>query len=341
MISVIIPIYNAANYLQQTLVNLLSVCGESEVILVDDGSTDSSAEICNQYSRQDKRIRVIHQRNAGPAAARNTGLKNANGDWIYFMDADDELKNDGFEIFNSACKERDIDLHVFGFKVKWNNTENIIQFPERFINRSDFGKYIVNNVLGVAHGNGFLWNKLYRRNVIIANHLEFCCDARVQEDEMFNLMYLRHCSSIKLHNHIVYNYNISNLCNSRSRYIDNYFECIEQVHKIFEMVLDEFHTPIPQSLYYRTLHAVMVNELMYYTFHSDNHLSRQQRNDRLKKIGKSSIYNQSLVNVRSNSKLSFEWSCYNQAIKRGNIGILDLFRSFFTCLRHVKHAFHI
>ena len=89
-ISIIVPVYNVEKYLRECLDSISQLKTVTwEVILVDDGSTDTSGQICDEYAKQDSRFRVIHQKNAGVSAARNAGLDAAKGEWIWFVDSDD------------------------------------------------------------------------------------------------------------------------------------------------------------------------------------------------------------------------------------------------------------
>ena len=93
LISIIIPVFNGENYLRQCIDSVISqTYKEWELILIDDGSTDQSPDICNAYATEDKRIKVIHQRNSGQATARNNGLALAKGEYISFIDCDDWLE---------------------------------------------------------------------------------------------------------------------------------------------------------------------------------------------------------------------------------------------------------
>ena len=100
-ISVVIPVYNVEKYLEQCLDSVIAQSFEDiEVICVNDGSTDSSLEILKRYADNDSRIKIISQKNKGAGAARNVGIENAAGEYVYFMDSDDYLNSDAFERLN-------------------------------------------------------------------------------------------------------------------------------------------------------------------------------------------------------------------------------------------------
>lgn len=115
MVSIIIPVYNCEYYISKCLDSILNQNEKSiEVIAVDDGSKDSSAQIIDEYSAQDRRIKALHIENSGPSRARNIGLGHATGDWILFVDADDWIDTDilsRLELNNNSP-----DITFFGFK---------------------------------------------------------------------------------------------------------------------------------------------------------------------------------------------------------------------------------
>lgn len=117
MISVIIPVYNGEQYIKETIDSVLNQSyKELEIILVNDGSTDHSGEICKEYAIKDSRIRCFNQYNQGLSAARNTGIKNAKGDFLFFLDADDILENSALEIMLYEINNNRKNIVVCNFK---------------------------------------------------------------------------------------------------------------------------------------------------------------------------------------------------------------------------------
>ena len=117
-ISVIIPVYNAEVYLHRCVDSLLSQSFKDfELLLVDDGSVDSSADICDEYANGDERVRVFHKKNGGVSSARNLGLDNARGEWVVFVDADDWIVDNGFNVDYNILQE---DLILFPYYISSN-----------------------------------------------------------------------------------------------------------------------------------------------------------------------------------------------------------------------------
>jgi glycosyltransferase involved in cell wall biosynthesis len=111
LVSIIVPVYNTAYYLPKCIKSMLNQTYHNiEIILVDDGSTDKSATICDKYAKRDKRIRVIHKKNGGVSSARNTGIENATGRYIMFVDSDDWLPLNAVESLHKAILFNDGDF---------------------------------------------------------------------------------------------------------------------------------------------------------------------------------------------------------------------------------------
>src|SRR5690554_6668736 len=117
IVSVIIPVYNSEKYLRKCIDSILiQPFKEFEIILVNDGSKDTSGEICDLYALNDKRIQVYHQNNGGVSHARNSGLAKARGEWIYFVDSDDSIQKGAFDIFFNNSNLSDVDIIQFGYR---------------------------------------------------------------------------------------------------------------------------------------------------------------------------------------------------------------------------------
>ena len=121
--SVIVPVYNVADYLPQCMESLLEQeCSDYEILLVDDGSTDGSEILCDGYAAAfPDRVQVLHQKNGGLGAARNTGLERARGEYLLFIDSDDWLRKDALQILDEKIRATDAKMVVFGFYYVWED----------------------------------------------------------------------------------------------------------------------------------------------------------------------------------------------------------------------------
>ncbi len=175
LISVIIPIYNVEQYLRQCLDSVINQTYKNlEIILVDDGSTDNSGKICDEYALKDARIKVIHKENGGVSSARNAGLDIAKGDYIGFVDSDDYIEKDMYEYLYSLNKNNNTLLSVCNFYIKKN--KKIIE-AKPITNKTVLS---ANEMLECSFKQLFSVNKLIARNLFY--DLRFPKDIRYGED---------------------------------------------------------------------------------------------------------------------------------------------------------------
>lgn len=164
LVNIIVPVYNTGEYLAPCIESLTSqTYSNLEIILVDDGSTDGSGAVCDEFAHRDSRVKVIHQKNAGVSAARNAGLENASGTYLTFVDADDGLVPHGLETALRYLRENDADMVTYGWKRHFMEDGRTEPCAEPFLSTRD-----ISNVLGrvltdySACGGGYPWNKLWR-----------------------------------------------------------------------------------------------------------------------------------------------------------------------------------
>ena len=190
-ISVIIPVYNAAEFLSEALDSVLNQTLEDiEVIAVNDGSKDNSLDILRNYAEKDSRLIIIDQENSGPSAARNNALSNAQGEYVFFFDADDMLNIEAFEKLYKKASETDADL-VIG---KYDIFNGVIYSPVNNLNslvkKDRIDKYDKDILWTFS-----LWNKLFRRSVIEENHFVFE-PISYSEDGVFTMNFVYHARVI-------------------------------------------------------------------------------------------------------------------------------------------------
>ena len=174
LISVIVPVYNVEKYLRQCL---NSVVGQTyknlEIIVVDDGSTDGSGTICDEYTK-DKRIKVFHTENKGLSAARNLGLDHATGDWIGFVDSDDWIEPDMYEVLLNKAIETGADVVECGFYREYKKTIEESHRNNRIFDSSQSIESLLRGEISNA-----VWNKLWKNNCYI--NIRFPLE-RIHED---------------------------------------------------------------------------------------------------------------------------------------------------------------
>lgn len=206
-ISIIVPVYNVEKYLRECLDCISQLKAFSwEAILVDDGSTDTSGQICNEYAKQDSRFRVIHQKNAGVSAARNAGLDAAKGEWIWFVDSDDSINPD-FEISNPEVLN-DADYVLFDMRKFRDGEElNSLDHQKSTVKCTDLSK---NDFLCKYQCNHHQ-RLFYKKTLVMIEHhqrLAFSLGARVGEDLEFQYKYLTRCQRPARLDAVLYNYRL-------------------------------------------------------------------------------------------------------------------------------------
>lgn len=210
-ISIIVPVYNAEKYLHSCLDSILSqTFHDFELLLIDDGSTDGSGAICDSYASADSRIKTIHKENGGVSSARNRGIDEARGEWIYFCDADDTINVNCIELLLSNVSDG-IDLVEAGFNEIINENDirrcNFIEGHVRLDAEEYMDLFYKPSSAIKSYYHGFLFNKLFNRSVINASKLYFNKDIRFKEDCLFIIEYC--CcmhGMVVVANGVVYNY---------------------------------------------------------------------------------------------------------------------------------------
>ncbi len=193
MVSIIVPIYNAEQYLRRCVDSILNQeYTDFELLLVNDGSTDASGDICEEYGDRDSRVIVIQKENTGVSDSRNRALDRARGKYLQFLDSDDWITPDATRLFVRAAEEYGCDMVISDFyRVVGErlSTKGDIE-EEGVLTREEFAAHMMENPADFYYG--VLWNKLYRRNIVEKHNLRMDTDINWCEDFMFNLEYIRY-----------------------------------------------------------------------------------------------------------------------------------------------------
>ena len=209
-VSVIVPIYNVENYIDKCIESLVNQTYKNiEIILVDDGSSDNSPALCDEWSKKDGRIIVIHKTNGGVSSARNAGIDNATGDYIQFLDGDDYLNADTIEYSVKTAEENDADIVSFGMQMvsdgkivnSWTNENGSYVIDAENDYYKLFFEVMCNNFL--FHSS---CAKLMKTSIIKDNNLSFDTRHSFAEDFQFTTAYMSYCKRITLIKECFYNY---------------------------------------------------------------------------------------------------------------------------------------
>lgn len=207
LVSVIIPVYNVAPYLNEALDSVVNQSYNNlEILIIDDGSKDNSGQICDEYSKKDERIRVIHQENKGLSAARNVGLDLMTGDVVVFLDADDAYDPNYVKLLIEALNQEKADCVVCRFTVHRTTKKMVVTGREKMNPQIGVGSYDkVSSLNAIIDGriNISTWNKMYRRE--LWNAIRFP-DGHVFEEQKTILEIFDHCNKVYIIDRPLYLY---------------------------------------------------------------------------------------------------------------------------------------
>lgn len=197
VVSIIVPFYNAQKTIGRCIDSILNqTFKEFELILLDDGSTDDSGRICDEYAEKDARIRVVHKENSGVSDTRNQGIAMAKGEYLQFLDGDDWISPDATGLFVRTITEYQCDMVIADFyRVIGERVSPKGAIEEAgLMDKISYATNMMENPADFYYG--VLWNKLYKRSVIEAHQLKMDRSISWCEDFIFNLEYIGHIQSI-------------------------------------------------------------------------------------------------------------------------------------------------
>ena len=249
-VSVIVPVYNCKKYLETAIRSVIeqTLFNETELILVDDGSTDGSGCICDNYASEYPNIFAVHQSNSGVSVARNKGMEAAKGEYIAFLDSDDSYDERFIQTMIEYC---DNDLVCCDYYIKSKDEKNVGKyFDEKVYFKKDFTYDFYHKTLRQEFYS--CWNKLYKKSIIKEKNIKFAPGIKYAEDMTFVMEYLKFCDSFRFVSAPLYHYNV-NPGNTTSvvkngfdvqlyihDYQTKYFESLNVNQKIFDNINDNF-----------------------------------------------------------------------------------------------------
>lgn len=334
-VSFIIPVYNVENLLKQCIDSIVKQTVPSwEIILVDNGSTDSSGRICDDYAKCDARITVFHQENKGPASARNIGLNKATGEWIAFIDSDDWIETDYIEKLSPYMKgERDIIFFAYdivtehGKKVVLDKNVKVTEISEiemKILEKQSIDTGAGNEHTIVGKYRGQVWSKLYRKQFLLDNNLYARENLMRSQDVMFNLEVYGKAKKGIFVPEVLYHYRKlhNSLCHSfNERQTEFLTAFIEEMGKYLSETgkMEEYS----QEYQLRVLIA-MANCCFLNYCHPDNKKSYSVRKREYMEFCKRGICADAIKGAKLPKKMSFPKKVIAQAVKQENFALLNL-----------------
>lgn len=230
LISIIVPVYNSEKTLGRCINSILGqTFNEWELLLINDGSTDRSGELCDEYASKDQRIEVFHKENGGVCSARNLGINNAKGKWITFCDSDDYVDEDWLNLFVeniSYEKSLIIQFYKVSGRELYNFSHDIVSFNDIYDGLCEmYDKKIL----------GYVWNKLFNSEIISSNQIRFNEIFHFREDEDFVLKYLLYIDCLTVVYNGAYYYNMPDL-STKYLSIDNFYASLSMYSSIKKLI---------------------------------------------------------------------------------------------------------
>lgn len=246
LISVIVPVYNVEKYLKECLDSLLNqTYKDIEIIIVDDGSTDNSGKICDEYKNKNKNINVIHKKNEGLGFARNTGLENVHGEYVTFVDSDDYVEKDFIEKLYNYMVEQKVDMCKSGFE-RVNNKRDILsirKYDNYIYNKEEIKNCFIPRIIGSLPDKKdsiemCVCGVLYKTSYILKYGIKFPSEKiLISEDMFFNIDYMKNINKACTIDYVGYNYRYNPSSLTR-KYRKDRFEASKYFYKELKKKLE-------------------------------------------------------------------------------------------------------
>lgn len=245
LVSIIIPVYNVSKYLNECLDSIVRQTYKNlEILLIDDGSTDDSGVICDNYSKEYSNIKVFHLKNSGVSAARNYGIEQASGDYLTFVDSDDVIDETMIEKLVNCMGLYDIQLAVCSYSYMYKDfmIDNHLSKIGFLSNEQTKRELFLNTSI-----RGFSVNKIFITNIIKKNNLKFDSKIKICEDLLFVFDYVSHIENVYVFDESLYYYRMrmSSASNGISEKDLTVFDAILRMNEIDNKVynyMDDFYT---------------------------------------------------------------------------------------------------
>jgi len=269
LVSVVVPIYNVDEFLEECIESILSQQYKNiEVILVDDGSTDTCLEICNKYKMKDDRITVIHQANSGLSAARNAGLEIANGEYVTFIDSDDVVSTRMIEILLEIAEKNEADISCCGyqkFTKSCPKSDRVNVFDQKRIEVISGAVMVAAMYSGQFVNSGFVaWNKLYKKKLFKDNNILYPI-GKIYEDTYVTYKLFYYSAKVAIIDECLYYYRLrvnSIMANTQNKSVDLSL-CKNWVESALDAVVF-FESKNEQNLESLALNAFCVSTIVFY-----------------------------------------------------------------------------
>jgi glycosyltransferase involved in cell wall biosynthesis len=237
LITVIIPVYNVKKYLKRCVNGVLAQTYKNlEVILVDDGSTDGCAELCDELFKTDKRVVVFHKQNGGLSSARNYGVRAANGKYITFVDSDDTIDEDYVETLYNTIRKYNVKLAICSHRVFYEGHKTAVDMGTGETGKID-SKTVIQRLLYADGIDTSSWAKMYTKDILVAHPFP---EGRNFEDAATTYLYLDSVKYIGLNSVAKYNYYVRRMSISQKPFTKMKMDLITATQEMHDYVVEKY-----------------------------------------------------------------------------------------------------
>ena len=316
-VSVVVPVYNVEKYIHKCLDSLVNqTLQDIEIILIDDESPDNCGKICDEYAKNDKRIKVIHKKNGGVSAARNDGIKHATSDWIMFVDSDDWCEETMCEIAYENAIKNNVDVAIFN---NYRNYEDYEKKEKIGLKETIFDEYNEIEKLQMSMLYDFFikqvdsevkqytdiggpWSKIFKKELIEKNNIEFNLKVKgVFDDALFCIETMEYAKKVLFKDEFLYHYRILN-DSITNKFKSDRIQIYDTIYKEIELFMNKAHKKNNfKEAYYSRIIVNLCKLLKIYFFHPANSDKLWKRLKELKKTLNSKPYNEAIKNIKYSS----------------------------------------
>ena len=284
LISIIVPMYNEEKFIGRCIKSVINqTVSNWELLLIDDGSTDYTANICKNYIR-DNRIHLFNKKNSGVSDTRNLGIAQSKGNWITFLDADDELEKDYIENSTKIIKQNNLDI-IIGEINSSLGQKYLIKDNVMYDEKSK--KELITSLITSKNRNknydskmlGYVIGKVYKKSII--ENVRFSINIKFREDMLFNLKAFNNSKNVLLAKQLSYKY-IINTKSASFKYIKNYIEEIKIFKNIMDDILSSSDINFKSDLYV-CMTSMYMNWLKLCVMHKDSKFSKKEKLEEIKR----------------------------------------------------------
>lgn len=298
-VSIVIPVYNGEKYIDDCMKCMKNQTYQQiEIILVDDGSSDRSGAICDEYAKTDARIRVLHQKNGGLSSARNLGVQNATGKYVLFVDVDDTVESNVVQDNVELAEQHQADVVMFGFWYYDVDKKKLIpnEMEQSFVGNAEeyFHSFLIPTIDHEVFNAP--WNKLIRLNLLRERGLQFDTGYPIYEDIIFAPRLFMAADQIVVNRNLYYKYYVRSSGSLITRFYDTCFESVTQFYDNAMEYCGCYEKNEEQIARFQLLYVTHV-----YThlkqISSRKELSPQQKNELISKIAENDKFQTALGSI--------------------------------------------